>query len=58
VRGITHEFAVDGSYRDALEVARERALEIWRDYHPEPLPDDKARELARIMVAADGELLA
>ncbi len=58
VRGITHELAVDGSYRDALEVARERALEIWRDYRPEPLPDDKARELARIMVAADGELLA
>lgn len=56
VRGITHELAADGTYRDALEVARERALEIWRDYRPEPLAEDKAAELARIAEAADREL--
>ena len=58
VRGITHEFAADGSYRDALEVARERALEVWRDYRPEPLDEAKAAELARIAAAAERELRA
>jgi hypothetical protein len=56
MRGVTHEFAADGTYRDALEVARERALEIWRDYRPEPLDEDKAAELARIIAAAEREL--
>lgn len=56
VRGVTHEFAADGTYRDALEVARERALELWRHYEPEPLDDDVAAELARIVAAADREL--
>lgn len=58
VRGITHEFAADGTYRDALEVARERALKIWRGYRPEPLAEDKAAELVRIAAAADRELRA
>jgi hypothetical protein len=39
-------------------VARERALDVWRDYRPEPLDDDKAAELARIAAAADRELRA
>lgn len=56
VRGVTHEFAADGSYRDALEVARERALELWRRYEPEPLAEDLQAELARIVAAADREL--
>ena len=56
VRGVTHQFGPDGAYRDALEVARERALEIWCDYQPEPLEDDKAAELARITAAAEREL--
>ena len=56
VRGVTHQFGPDGAYRDALEVAHERALEIWRDYQPEPLEDDKAAELARITAAAEREL--
>jgi len=56
VRGVTHEFGPDGTYRDALDVARERALEIWRDYRPEPLAEDKAAELARILSAAEREL--
>jgi trimethylamine--corrinoid protein Co-methyltransferase len=58
VRGITHEFSAEGTYRDALEVARERALEVWRDYRPEPLAEDKVAELARIADAADRELRA
>ena len=32
------------------------ALELWRDYRPEPLAEDKAAELARILAAADAEL--
>lgn len=56
VRGITHEFSAEGTYRDALEVARERALEVWRDYRPDPLAEDKVAELARIAAAADLEL--
>lgn len=56
VRGVTHEFAPGGGYRDALEVARERALEIWRDYRPAPLDEDQAAELARIAAAAEREL--
>ena len=42
--------------RDPVEVARERAEELWREYRPEPLADDKAAELARILAAADAEL--
>ena len=56
VRGVTHEFGPDGGYRDALEVARERAQLLWREYRPEPLEADKAAELARIAAAAEREL--
>ena len=38
------------------QVARERAEALWRDYRPEPLEEDKAAELARILAAADAEL--
>ena len=34
-------------YRDPLEVARERGIDILQRYRPEPLADDKARELRR-----------
>lgn len=56
VRGVTHQFAADGSYRDALEVARERALELWCHYEPVPLPEDVVAELGRIVAAAEREL--
>ena len=56
VRGITHEPAAAGGYRDPVEVARERAAAILAEHVPEPLPDDKRRELARILEAADREL--
>ena len=53
---ITHQAGPDGAFREPLEVARERAEELWRDYRPEPLEEDKAAELARILAAADAEL--
>ncbi len=53
---ITHEVGPDGAFRDPLDVARERAEELWRDYLPEPLEEDKAAELTRILAAADAEL--
>ena len=53
---ITHVPGPDGALRDPVEVARERAEELWRDYRPEPLEEDKAAELARILAAADAEL--
>jgi hypothetical protein len=53
---ITHQVAPDGTAQQALEVARERAEELWRGYRPEPLEEDKAAELARILAAPDAEL--
>ncbi len=53
---ITHQAGPDGVFRDPLEVAREKAEWIWREYQPEPLEVDKAAELAKILAAADAEL--
>ncbi len=55
---ITHRLGPDGAFRDPIEVARERAEELWRDYRTEPLEEDKAAELTRILAAADAELRA
>ena len=56
VPGLTHQLGPDGAARDAVEVAREKAEGLWREYRPEPLEADKAAELARILAAADAEL--
>jgi len=57
-RSIGQEIAPDGSsYRDAVEVARERGIALLDDYRPEPLDEGKAAELRRICAAADAELL-
>jgi len=53
---LTHQFGPDGVQRDPVEVARERAEELWRDYRPQPLEEDKAAELTSILAAADAEL--
>jgi hypothetical protein len=37
-------------------VARERGCDILENYVPTPLVEDKARELRRIVTAADAEL--
>jgi trimethylamine---corrinoid protein Co-methyltransferase len=57
VRAVSQEIAADGQhYRDPVEVARERALDILANYRPEPLPSDVAHELRSIVSAADREL--
>ena len=55
-RGLTHELAPGGGYRDPLEVARERVAWIRANHHPEPLETAKAAELTRILAAADRDL--
>jgi trimethylamine--corrinoid protein Co-methyltransferase len=55
-RGLTHELAPAGGYRDPVEVARERVAWIRANHHPEPLEAAKAAELTRILAAADREL--
>ena len=46
----------DGSYRDPLEVAREKTNWILENHHPEPLSDEQQKELTRIVKAAEKEL--
>ena len=55
-RGLTHELAPEGGYRDPVEVARERVAWIRANHHPEPLEPRKAAELTRILAAADRDL--
>jgi trimethylamine--corrinoid protein Co-methyltransferase len=55
-RGLNHEPAPDGGYRDPVEVARERVARIRANHHPEPLEAAQAVELDRILAAADREL--
>jgi trimethylamine--corrinoid protein Co-methyltransferase len=42
--------------RDVREAAEEQAREILRTHAPEPLPDETAAELLRLVAAADAEL--
>ena len=42
----------DSKYRDPVDVAREQAEDILRDYRPRPLAADKAAELDRIVATA------
>ena len=54
-RGLTHEPAPGGGYRDPVEVARERVAWIRANHHPQPLEPAKAAELTRILASADRE---
>jgi trimethylamine--corrinoid protein Co-methyltransferase len=57
VRAVTQELDADGrQYREVLEVARERAVDILRHYRPDPLGDDEQRELSRIVMHAERSL--
>ena len=57
VRSVTQELDADGRhYRDALDVARERAYDILKRYEPSPLGEHEQRELRRIVAAADETL--
>ncbi len=54
MRAVSQEIGPDGQhYRDPVEVARERALDILEHYRPEPLADDVRGELRRLVAAAD-----
>jgi len=56
-RSIGQQIGPDGvHYRDPVEVARERGQAILAGYRPEPLDEEKQRELRRIVAAADAEL--
>jgi trimethylamine--corrinoid protein Co-methyltransferase len=56
VPGIAHQPGPDGKYRDPLEVAREKVRWILDNHQPEPLEHAQQAELARILVAARGEI--
>ena len=53
---ITHVPAPGGGYRDPVDVAREEAERLYREYRPEPLAEDVRAELSRILAAADRDL--
>jgi trimethylamine--corrinoid protein Co-methyltransferase len=55
-RGLPHEPAPEGGYRDPVEVARERVAWIRANHHPEPPDAAQQAELARILAAADREI--
>ena len=55
-RGLPHEPAESGGYRDPVEVARDRVAWIRANHHPEPLEAAQQSELARILAAADREI--
>jgi trimethylamine--corrinoid protein Co-methyltransferase len=56
VRGLGHHLGPEGGYRDPMEVARERVKWILDNHEPEPLEEDKQKELARILEAAEREI--
>ena len=54
LRSVSQEIGPDGQhYRDPVEVARERALDILENYRPEPLADDVRAELRGVVDATD-----
>ncbi|HTX67564.1 MAG TPA: trimethylamine methyltransferase family protein, partial [Thermoleophilia bacterium] len=54
LRAVSQEIGPDGQhYRDPVEVARERALDILDNYRPEPLADGVRGELRAVVAAAD-----
>jgi trimethylamine--corrinoid protein Co-methyltransferase len=52
---LTEQIAADGARRDPVEVARAEAERILATHEPEPLDDPRAREIDRILRAADGD---
>ena len=53
---VTYHPGSDGKFRDPLEVAREQADWILKNYRPTPLEENKQSELTRILNAADVEI--
>jgi trimethylamine--corrinoid protein Co-methyltransferase len=56
-RGLPHDPVESGGYRDPVEAARERVAWIRANHHPEPLEAAQQVELARILAAADREIV-
>ena len=56
VRGITHQFGLDGKYLDPRQAAIEKVDWIRKNHDPEPLQAEKQAELSRILASADKEL--
>jgi len=52
---LTGQVGPDGRPIDPVDAARAAAARILALHHPEPLDDARARELARIVAAADRE---
>jgi trimethylamine--corrinoid protein Co-methyltransferase len=55
-RSLTHQLSAEGSYRDPVEVAREKADWILKNHRPEPLEEKKKAELSRILEVAGREM--
>jgi trimethylamine--corrinoid protein Co-methyltransferase len=53
---VVHIPDTGGSYRDPLEVAREKTDWILKNHQPEPLSEPQKNELTRIVAAAEKEL--
>ena len=53
---VVHVPYTGGSYRDPIEVAREKTDWILKNHHPEPLSEHQQTELSRIVAAAEKEL--
>ena len=53
---IVHVPDVAGTYRDPIEVARQKTDWILENHNPEPLSETQQSELTRILVAAEREL--
>jgi trimethylamine--corrinoid protein Co-methyltransferase len=57
VRSLALQLDVEGrTYRDPVEVARERAAWILANHEVEPIPDAERSEMTRILAAADREI--
>jgi trimethylamine--corrinoid protein Co-methyltransferase len=52
---LLHQYSADGDLRDPHELAREEFRRILETHEPQPLPDEVQTELARILMAAEGE---
>jgi len=53
---VVHVPDVGGSYKDPLEVAREKTDWILKNHKPEPLSDVQKKEISRIVATAENEL--
>jgi len=53
---ITSEPAPDGTFRDPIEMAREKTDWILENHHPQPLDETQQAEFARILKTAEQEL--